>query len=160
MRGKRWESNNHPSFTETDATRDKSRYLGDGLVEPRRYPAAWEGRRPAPGSAFPQPPAGADGWLTFELTRATSFDSVLAIYTGHQLDQLVGVAGNDDYGSLQNSRASFPVVGGTTYSLVVAGKSRDATKRAVSANQSGSSSKEIPRQMKEGLGKISGYDIY
>jgi thermitase len=82
-------------------------------------------------------PPGADGWFTFELTGATAFDSVLAVYTGDQLDHLVSVAGHDNYGTFQNGRVSFSAVAGTNYSLVVAGKSADATKRDVSTNQSG-----------------------
>ena len=67
--------------------------------------------------------APASGWTTFDLTNGTTFDSLLAVYTGAQLDQLVAVAGNDNYGTRSSSRLSFPSVAGTNYSIVVASKS-------------------------------------
>ncbi len=42
------------------------------------------------------------GWFTFDLTSGTTFDSLLAAYTGDRLDRLFPVAGNDNYGSRQS----------------------------------------------------------
>lgn len=63
------------------------------------------------------------GWFTFDLTSGTSFDSLLAVYSGESLGQLMAVAGNDNYGSRPSSRLSFPATPGTHYSVVVASKS-------------------------------------
>jgi len=63
------------------------------------------------------------GWYTFDLTSGTAFDSLLIVYTGDQLDHLVTVAGNDNYGTRIQSRVSFAATPGTNYSFVVAGKS-------------------------------------
>jgi hypothetical protein len=82
-------------------------------------------------------PPESGGWITFDLTSGTSFDSLLAIYTGDALDTLVAAAGNDNYGMRTNSRVSFPTVAGTNYSIVVAGKSGDVFKRAIALNQAG-----------------------
>jgi hypothetical protein len=62
------------------------------------------------------------GWYTFDLTSGTDFDSLLAIYDGAQLDKLIAIAGNDNYGSKQSSRVSFETFAGATYSVVVASK--------------------------------------
>ena len=59
------------------------------------------------------------GWFTFDLTSGTTFDSLLAVYTGDRLDRLIPVAGNDNYGSRQSSRVSFQALAGTNYSVVV-----------------------------------------
>jgi hypothetical protein len=71
------------------------------------------------------------GWFTFDLTSDTTFDSMLAVYTGDRIDRLVATAGNDNYGSSTASRLSFLAGGATNYSIVVAGKSQ------VDANQAG-----------------------
>jgi subtilisin family serine protease len=77
------------------------------------------------------------GWYTFDLSSGTAFDSLLAIYGGADYDELVAVAGNDNDGTRPNSRLSFGAVAGTNYSVVVAGKSGDVTKRVVATNQAG-----------------------
>ena len=59
------------------------------------------------------------GWFTFDLTSGTSFNSLLAVYTGDRLDKVIPVAGNDNYGSRQSSRVSFRALAGTNYSVVV-----------------------------------------
>ena len=82
-------------------------------------------------------PPESGGWFTFDLTGSTAFDSLLAVYTGENPDRLVAVAANDNYGTRTNSRLSFAAVSGTNYSIVVAGKSGDATKRLVATNQAG-----------------------
>jgi hypothetical protein len=63
--------------------------------------------------------APSSGWATFE-TCGASYDSVLAVYTGSDLEQLVEVAANDDAcGS--SSRVSFEASAGTVYSIAVSG---------------------------------------
>lgn len=62
------------------------------------------------------------GWTTFDLASGTAFDSLLAAYTGNDLQQLIPVAGNDNYGTRPGSRITFEALGGTRYSLVVPGK--------------------------------------
>ena len=68
--------------------------------------------------AAPEP----GGWVSFDLTSGTSFDSLLAVYSGNQLSQLASIAGNDNYGPKNGSRVSFTATAGTTYSIAVAGK--------------------------------------
>jgi hypothetical protein len=68
-------------------------------------------------------PPAPGGWFTFDLTSGTAFDSLLAIYTGEQLDRKLPVTGNDNYGTRQSSRVSFSALAGTAYAIVVAGKS-------------------------------------
>jgi thermitase len=62
------------------------------------------------------------GWVTFDLTSGTAFDSLLAVYTGDRLDRLTSIAGNDNYGTKSGSRVSFAAMAGTNYSIAVAGK--------------------------------------
>jgi thermitase len=63
------------------------------------------------------------GWFTFDTLKGTSFDSLLSVYTGNQLDSLNELTGNDDHGTSPYSRASFAAVEGASYSIAVAGKS-------------------------------------
>jgi subtilisin family serine protease len=71
----------------------------------------------------------ADGWITFDLTSSTAFDSLLAVFTGDQLDRLAPVNTSDNYGSNQGSRVSLGAFAGTNYSVLVASKdSYDVTK--------------------------------
>ncbi len=62
------------------------------------------------------------GWITLDLTSGTAHDSILITYTGERIDQLTGIAGNDNYGAKTASRLSFEAQAGRTYSWVVAGK--------------------------------------
>ncbi|MCI0542015.1 MAG: S8 family serine peptidase, partial [Verrucomicrobiales bacterium] len=82
------------------------------------------------------PPAGG-GWITFDLTSGTAFDSLLAVYTGATLEQLIPIGGNDNDGARTGSRVSFETTAGASYAVVVLGKSADTTKRVVGANQTG-----------------------
>jgi hypothetical protein len=68
----------------------------------------WRWTAPASGSARVQ-------------TAGSSFDTLLAIYTGFSLAALNSVAGNDDAGSLKTSEATFNVTSGVTYSIAVDG---------------------------------------
>ena len=53
-------------------------------------------------------------------TCGSSFDTVLAVYTGDSVDALTGVVSNDDACDLQ-SRVGFDAVAGTTYRIAVDG---------------------------------------
>ncbi|HXI50624.1 MAG TPA: S8 family serine peptidase, partial [Candidatus Saccharimonadales bacterium] len=53
-------------------------------------------------------------------TLGSSFDTVLAVYTGSSLSTLSLVAGNDDWDGL-SSRVTFAAVAGTTYQIAVDG---------------------------------------
>ncbi len=55
-------------------------------------------------------------------TVGSSFDTVLAVYTGSALNALSAVASNDDSGGVTSS-VTFAVTGGTTYWVAVAGYS-------------------------------------
>lgn len=62
------------------------------------------------------------GWHTFDLTDGTSFDSLLAIYTGGTLAGLKAVGGSDNYGTRTSSRVSLYAEPGTSYAIVVASR--------------------------------------
>ena len=64
--------------------------------------------------------APASGEVTMD-TRGSTFDTVLAIYTGNALTALVPVADNDDEFGLITSRVSFPAIAGTTYQIALGG---------------------------------------
>ena len=58
------------------------------------------------------------------ITRGSSFDTVLGVYTGNSVANLVFVAGNDDDPLSSDgveSRATFPVTGGIAYQIAVDG---------------------------------------
>lgn len=54
-------------------------------------------------------------------TDGSSFDTILAVYTGASISQLVSVAANDDAGGKTTSLAVFDAVAGETYYLQVGG---------------------------------------
>ena len=54
-------------------------------------------------------------------TRGSSFDTVLAIYTGETLGELTVVAANDDFGSEVWSEVEFEAVAGTPYQIAIDG---------------------------------------
>jgi hypothetical protein len=54
-------------------------------------------------------------------TFGSSFDTVLAVYTGTAVSNLTWVASDDDYGSLLTSLVNFNVSAGTTYQIAVDG---------------------------------------
>ncbi len=64
--------------------------------------------------------AKSNGIVAFS-TATSSFDTVLAVYTGTQVFSLTFVAGNDDISSLKTSWVSFNAKAGTTYSIAVDG---------------------------------------
>ncbi len=55
-------------------------------------------------------------------TSGSSYDTVLAVYTGTILDQLTPVAANDNDSGKTTSRVTFTAKAGTTYQIAVAGK--------------------------------------
>ena len=63
--------------------------------------------------------------MSFTLRNAnTNYDTLLAVYTGTQVNALTQVTANDDYGSTPSfvtSTVYFPAVGGTTYMIAVDG---------------------------------------
>ena len=65
--------------------------------------------------------APADGSVTFD-TLGSTFDTLLAAYTGSSVASLMQVASNDDYSRYGGqSRIDFPVAAGTTYFIAVDG---------------------------------------
>ena len=64
-------------------------------------------------------PAGG-GVYTFD-TLGSSFDTLLAVYTGTSVSALTPVVSNDDAGSSVTSAVSFVATGGTTYYVAVDG---------------------------------------
>lgn len=60
------------------------------------------------------------GTATFD-TSGSSFDTLLAIYTGSAVNALTTIASNDNDGPNLTSKASFSAVAGTTYQVAVDG---------------------------------------
>lgn len=54
-------------------------------------------------------------------TQGSSFDTVLAVYTGNAVNALTLVAANDDNGASLTSRTAFSAIAGTTYAIQVSG---------------------------------------
>lgn len=65
--------------------------------------------------------------MTFT-TEGSEFDTLLAVYSGDALGNLVQVAANDDGANFPLSSLSFPAVAGTTYHIVVDGRDGAAGK--------------------------------
>ncbi|PYS97791.1 MAG: hypothetical protein DMF65_10900, partial [Acidobacteria bacterium] len=72
--------------------------------------------------------APASGSATFD-TEGSSFDTILAVYTGGSLGALTRIAANDDIqqGTFTNSRLTFTATAGTTYRIAVDGFINDAS---------------------------------
>ena len=75
-------------------------------------------------------PGGKSVWFTWTpllsgaatlTTAGSSFDTLLAVYTGNSLTNLTEVASDDDSGGHYTSRVVFNAVGGTTYIIAVDG---------------------------------------
>ncbi len=64
--------------------------------------------------------APAGGTFTFD-TSGSSFDTLLAVYTGTAVGGLTEVASNDDAGSISTSSVSFNATGGVSYRIAVDG---------------------------------------
>ena len=54
-------------------------------------------------------------------TFGSTFDTVLAVYTGSAVNALTLIAANDDAGGYAQSRVTFTANGGTTYRIAVDG---------------------------------------
>ena len=64
--------------------------------------------------------AADSGAVTVDTTGST-FDTILAVYTGTEITNLTLVAMNDDFGVLSTSGLGFAAVGGVTYQIAVQG---------------------------------------
>jgi len=62
----------------------------------------------------------ASGSVTID-TLGSSFDTLLAVYTGSAVNQLTSVASNDDCCGGRQSKVTFAAAGGTTYQIAVDG---------------------------------------
>jgi kumamolisin len=68
--------------------------------------------------------APGSGPATFDTFQST-FDTLLAVYTGSSMSSLNLVASDDDSGSVLQSRVSFNAVGGVTYQIAIDGYGGD-----------------------------------
>jgi Bacterial pre-peptidase C-terminal domain len=64
--------------------------------------------------------APATGTATID-TSGSSFDTLLAVYTGSAVNALTTIASNDDAPGVQTSKVAFPAASGTTYQIAVDG---------------------------------------
>ncbi len=64
--------------------------------------------------------APANGMLTIN-TATSSFDTLLALYTGDLVASLTRIADNDDFGVTRQSQVSAPVTAGITYRIAIDG---------------------------------------
>lgn len=58
-------------------------------------------------------------------TAGSSFDTILAVYTGNAVNALTVIAGNDDAPGMQTSRVTFTATAGTIYRIAVDGYGGD-----------------------------------
>ncbi len=81
-------------------------------------------------------------------TFGSSFDTLLAVYTGGSVSNLTLVASGDDYGQLLTSLVTFVATAGTTYDIAVDGLNGDTgtVVLAVSLSPPGSPSINTPLQ--------------
>jgi hypothetical protein len=78
--------------------------------------------------------APANGSLEL-LTQGSTFDTLLAVYSGSSVDSLTALAGNDDNGGGGNwSRVTLDVAAGTTYKIVIDGYNRSSGLTRLSGN--------------------------
>ena len=83
------------------------------------------------------PPPTVPLGMSFSLRNAaTNFDTLIAVYTGTQVNSLTQIASNDDYGGTPglnlSSTVFFPIVPGTTYKIVVDGFNGNVGQFAIS----------------------------
>jgi hypothetical protein len=64
--------------------------------------------------------APASGLVRFD-TEGSNFDTLLAVYTGTRVTNLIAVASDNDSGTNKTSRVSFQAVAGTNYWIAVDG---------------------------------------
>ncbi|GDY22392.1 hypothetical protein LBMAG56_37390 [Verrucomicrobiota bacterium] len=81
-------------------------------------PAHWSGKHDR--TVWLQWTAPQSGVATFS-TDGSDFDTVLAVYTGSSLTNLVRLVNDDNSGGYGNSQVKFNATAGTTYAVVVAG---------------------------------------
>lgn len=94
-----------------------TRETGEPRHQPASVPAANIGQR----SAWWSWTAPGSGQVTID-TAGSSFDTVLAVYTGSAVDALTQVAQNDDVNSsLATSQVTFTATAGTVYRIAVDG---------------------------------------
>ncbi|HEY3760272.1 MAG TPA: immunoglobulin domain-containing protein [Verrucomicrobiae bacterium] len=84
-----------------------------------------------PGEPLPDgKPGGHSVWLNWSCpinggvtisTTGSSFDTLLAVYTGSSVSNLTSIAADDDSGGFLTSQASFNAIAGTTYHIAVDG---------------------------------------
>lgn len=74
------------------------------------------------------------GYVTLH-TAGSSFDTVLAVYTGATLNSLAEVASNNDFGSGKSSYLTFQAVEGTTYRIALDGYNGGAGKYELGIEQ-------------------------
>lgn len=67
-----------------------------------------------------------DNWITIDLTTGTSFDSLLSVYKGDTLENLIAVAENDNYGTRTASRVSFPGSADVRYFIAISRRTRNS----------------------------------
>jgi len=97
-----------------------------GVGTAANFGATTEPGEPGPGNI----PFGSSVWLQWQpeasgiaslATAGSSFDTVLAVFTGSQLTNLQLVAANDDGGPDLSSALTFNAVAGTTYYVQISG---------------------------------------
>lgn len=74
-------------------------------------------------------PASGQVWMD---TVGSSFDTLLAVYTGSTLNNLVEVANDDDHGGFFTSEVQFNAAGGVTYIIAVDGLGEEAGRLVLS----------------------------
>jgi hypothetical protein len=86
-----------------------------------REPAEpWHADQPGYHSVWYRWRAPADGIATFH-TRGSTFDTLLAVYTGQDLTNLVAVASDEDRGGVYTSQVQFNAQAGTDYQIALDG---------------------------------------
>ena len=100
--------------------------------------------------------APGNGTAVFD-TNGSSFDTVLAVYTGSSVSALSSIASNDDWDDTACSRCEFSVTSGTTYRIAVGGYSSNTG--SIALNWSFSSSSTAPTAP-SWVDASDGYDDY
>ncbi|MFM8563112.1 MAG: S8 family serine peptidase [Acidimicrobiia bacterium] len=115
-----------PGYRNDAFTTPKALTTTSGTIISRNIDATSENGEPAHATSpaaksmwFEYTPSG-NGQFSID-TSGSSFDTVLAVYTGSSLNALTTVASNDDIRSGLTSAVSFPANGGTRYLIAVDG---------------------------------------
>lgn len=93
---------------------------GSNLVSSRETGEPQHHDKPGTNSVWLAWQPNADGVATFS-TRGSSFDTLLAVYTGSGLGNLTKVVSDDDAGGLYTSKVTFSAMSGQTYWIAVDG---------------------------------------